>query len=845
LAPKALEECKSFKQRATGKIGTVVKSMETEAPGPAAKKKAGISMNMDSFTQVCSRIGYEGDPRKIFTHFDVGGGGSVNSKLLRGMDASGKDDKVVATVVKKHHETRQKRIQQSAVEKAVPPVKQLTEKQDGFLIAGREKRGKKLQLEARKKEFLLFVAKEIGSLARAWRLAFDPENRGEVDVNAFVSGLQRCGYLDVNAKKEDVEKAKELFELFADEETGAVTLQILDPRTTKALYQFRCRVAGRYGGVKEAFLEFDPGGDGTVTAEQFRHMCHEAKTTDNIRRLLEYLDPNDEEEISLDLIDEEAAAQAKEFAQSVQEAREKKMEIDKKKGRLHMKTPPPRVGVVVGPKARKKARERDSGQQGLEELKRRLIREHGTLVRAWQKELQPEDAEEVVTFEAFQGLFQAKGINGEAQAAWDAIERESDSSLTLLEFDPDVDADLHELRARMVERYGTMVNAFDELDEDESYELDQKGFLNLCYECQFRRNERRLFAYLSSEQGQRVRLDAIDGEAVEAVKLKREKDAEAKDPEADGTELATRSSRAGTTAPVAGAGDAARAFREQLQRKFGSMIRAWRMIDWMGKVALTKQEFLKALPAVGYAGNAANLWSSLGVQEGGLVSLRHLDPQVFMLLVGLRNGCEQRGGLEKVFSQSDHFARVEFFALCRKVRMPKPTWARLFEQLDAKGAGSVSWEDVRFLEEQWTWVDEDEDPLDEPTPIRNPSGTRTLPPELPGSPQRVAGSGHLCLSSKPRIITGMKKSNSLPAITPGIRDNWNDRHHIPDTRYNKDTQLLHLMSCVLTKDRDRIKRKVAAKMVEVPTMQWLEENMPRGLEDEEDDEGDEEDSDFG
>merc|ERR1712226_230639 len=131
----------------------------------------------------------------------------------------------------------------------------------------------------------------------------------------------------------------------------------------------------------------------------------------------------------------------------------------------------------------------------------------------------------------------------------------------------------------------------------------------------------------------------------------------------------------------------------------------------------------------------------------------------------------------------------------------------------------MGWDDVRFLEEQWKW---DGNKVE---PIRGGlAGSRSMGSFRPSPVPRVEGVGPFGTSMWPRKVT-LTKSTSLPMLDPEIRATWNDRHHILDTRDNKDSQLLHLISYVQTQDADRIKRMVKRKLVEVPTHQWLEENM--------------------
>merc|ERR1719440_2607287 len=81
----------------------------------------------------------------------------------------------------------------------------------------------------------------------------------------------------------------------------------------------------------------------------------------------------------------------------------------------------------------------------------------------------------------------------------------------------------------MVERFGSVQQAIDATDTDGSYEVNYAQFLNLCFECQYRRNERRLFEYYGGKygkEGSTIELERIDSDAVEKVKAKREKDEE-------------------------------------------------------------------------------------------------------------------------------------------------------------------------------------------------------------------------------------------------------------------------------------------------------------------------------
>lgn len=255
------------------------------------------------------------------------------------------------------------------------------------------------------------------------------------------------------------------------------------------------------------------------------------------------------------------------------------------------------------------------------------------------------------------------------------------------------------------------------------------------------------------------------------------------------------------------------------------MVRAWKALDPESRVALSRQEFVKSVPATGYAGNPANVWTAL-VGEGKTASLRELDPELTKQLVAFRNAIVGRGqSLEKAFEGDCQpmkcFTLDDFKKLCRKAHCPKP-WGSLFQALTQ--GDTVSWADVRFLEEQWSWKEDEQGPKRQPP--------KAQPAEL--LVRRTAGEGALCTFMRPRKVV-LPKSNSLPALFMPLRANWNDRHQVLDHLGNRSEQLLHELCHVQCQAQERVKRRVAQKMQEVSTVQWFAETY-RTADDDYDDE---------
>lgn len=258
-------------------------------------------------------------------------------------------------------------------------------------------------------------------------------------------------------------------------------------------------------------------------------------------------------------------------------------------------------------------------------------------------------------------------------------------------------------------------------------------------------------------------------------------------------------------------------FREALMRRFGSSVRAWCVIDHERKGALTKSEFSKSVMATGYAGSPSLLWNELAGEES-LITLQELDPPLFKHIVVFRNRVvRSKGSLKSAFKEvkgGPPTLRMTFEAfarLCEKVVVPKP-WERLFEQLDAKSNGCLVYEDIKFIDDFWSWEE------DVPSPIRNEAGNRTSQ----ALDRKV--DGHILAGLRPRQVT-IQKSSSSPSLLPTIRNSWNNRHHVPTTLANSEMNLAHQLAHVETEAQERLQIRCLQKIKELPTTEWYQQLM--------------------
>uniref|UniRef100_A0A7S2L9M9 EF-hand domain-containing protein n=1 Tax=Zooxanthella nutricula TaxID=1333877 RepID=A0A7S2L9M9_9DINO len=842
IAPEVMQSCAQFKSLSSKHLGRIITGLEG-AVSEDVKKKEGAIVKADEFKSICKEIGYTGRPKALLRHFDPEGKGYITSKALKFFHEEKKEDKAMSALIRKGQEYKRDKWRERLAEVRVAPGEELRARQDVLLATGREKRAQQVELEKGRRHLLVVLARRFGSLAKAWKLALNPSDVDELDIARFLDGLKRAGVLGAVPQQEEVDRLTRLhaYLISGDEEASGLKLQHLDRRIGEQLEELKDRCAERYGTVWQAFDAFDPEATGKITRKDFGHLCHEVKMTDGVYRLMHFLDPESEHEIGLDDIDKEAAEDAREAHKERQEEARNKELRDERLKRTHMTTVPRSLGSSVGAEARRLERKAGESQRALRELKSRLTRKHGNLVKAWREVLDP-NSKGSISFNAFErGCLRAHpeadpglvwqafwlGEGGDdAKTSLGGKRSSAGHRLTLEMFEPAVLQDLADIRAKVVERYGSFLNAFVAVDPATVGTIDLDTFLAFCYECQFRRNDRRLFAYLSVD-GERLPLAELDREAAQALQLKRdirkqkektkkrsdtsddEKDSEGGDEAGEDDE---EDEEEGDAAPQGAQKDPAEAFRELCCRRFGNLVRAWRAIDPQGVAVVRKQEFIRSVSATGYAGGQSNLWAALVGDAAGF-SLKDFDPDGFEQLVRFRLAVSNNfSGLELAFQEHGHstkrYALDEFCKLCKTCGVPKP-WPALFEMLAAKDA--VGWTEVRFMED-WDYTAGAEQPVRQ-EPRERPPNPRILPP-------RAVGQGPLASSMRPRKVV-LSKANSLPALFTPLRAQWNDRHQILTHLGNKEEQALHQMVHVQTQEAERCKRRVARKMAEMSTAQWI------------------------
>eukprot|EP00439_Symbiodinium_sp_Y106_P081103 s1558_g20.t1 len=152
-------------------------------------------------------------------------------------------------------------------------------------------------------------------------------------------------------------------------------------------------------------------------------------------------------------------------------------------------------------------------------------------------------------------------------------------------------------------------------------------------------------------------------------------------------------------------------FKDVLVSKFGTLSRAWRVLDIDGSGKMDMREFcqdrMSALNRMGYVGNIRTLWHLLDSTNAGSISLEELDPRAAAALEKFRVvSLQHHDSIEHMWKNIFDIERTNavnlklFIQGCQALGYEDEMEAEeLFHQLLPKSAGQhLALEDLQFLQ---------------------------------------------------------------------------------------------------------------------------------------------------
>lgn len=354
---------------------------------------------------------------------------------------------------------------------------------------------------------------------------------------------------------------------------------------------------------------------------------------------------------------------------------------------------------------------------------------YGNVVRGW---FEISHHESSVTFEQFSAGVKANGWLGEPLVLWRDMGKTHTESVvvTLEDFWPEASAQLRNLRAWMINTYGTLNKAWVQMlrhGHDPSHraslgglesQMDKYRFITLLETLQFPGQAGAVYNIIDYEHVGYITLRDLEvitqdpvlgghidvlraGGLMQAMKLPIDKKEKAEASGAKKTAPATRAAGVKTTRwTVEG-------FRPVLEQKYGNLVRAWNTYGAMAKESMPFQKVADAMVADGFKGHAephGELYKALNCHKtGGQVWLEAFAPATYEALQGwLRFLIKQCGNLPAAWdsiSTGGKFKTMGKYQFCEAMEGMnfEGNAAAIFGWLDVNKSGQLTKECLKAM----------------------------------------------------------------------------------------------------------------------------------------------------
>jgi Ca2+-binding EF-hand superfamily protein len=248
LDPKTDAAVTELRDKLTEKYGNMLrawmKGMDTKGSG---------CVNEKAFVQICEKVGYSGDARKLFRVMQPAQGRTYLT--LRDFDTA-----AYQALSRADFRMLSEPEQQSDHNKSQLEMTFDERQQAGFYYqirrawdtAHREEFAKACQYNLKEfaidtsEEFEMLCKRKYGSMVGAWRQCLDSDHNGKLTFNEFCAALRRLGY---------VGDMRKLWKRYDKDQKGCILLKDLDPEADQILSSFLELLAKKYGDLDTAWID--------------------------------------------------------------------------------------------------------------------------------------------------------------------------------------------------------------------------------------------------------------------------------------------------------------------------------------------------------------------------------------------------------------------------------------------------------------------------------------------------------------------------------------------------------------------------------------------------------------
>lgn len=490
--------------------------------------------------------------------------------------------------------------------------------------------------------FRMYLKKRFGSLVNGWR-ALDTEKTGRLSFHEFCNACHALGYHG---------NIKMLWRELDYTKSGSVSLMEIDPEVGNYMGIFKSKLMLKYkGNMYEAWSQgIDTNGTGRVEEDELKMALKNLE-------LEEELDANK----LFKMMSSKSGNMGVSLSEFDPEAYHRWCS-----GLLDEDDSPARKKVAG------KANQFQLGLTTVDDLKEALRARFGSLFAVWREALDVEGNGRL-TFGEFNQALSRLGFHGNLRGLWKDLLRPDQDTISFKDLDPEIDAQVSDLRSQLSKVYFNMMLAWVQgLDTKSTGLVSEAQFIACCEKVGFIGDAKSLFKVIQPDASRSFMcLRDFDTKSYHALSrgdfrmmAQQESQTNTKHPlemtfherNAEGFfykirqayEVSRREEFAKvcqTSVPTDDFPDKAEDFPTCCQRKFGSVISAWRnCLDQEKSGRLAFNQFCQACRRLGYSGDLRALWNHYDTKKKGWIALKDLDPEAeemvgtFLMMLAGRYG---------------------------------------------------------------------------------------------------------------------------------------------------------------------------------------------------------------
>lgn len=489
--------------------------------------------------------------------------------------------------------------------------------------------------------------KSTGHTLVLWLRYFDKNCDLQISFQEFCYGIGKLKYTG---------NVTLLFEHMDSDASGTIELIEIDEEASKIWMKFRMWCVGQFENANDMLLKLGNGVAECLTQKAFIEGCQRLGwTAGNESLLFDSIDAD-----SNGVTDGLISASALKWFDYDKKKHNRKQKAKKKavKEQLHF------------------AKERREIDSSLQNFKAFLKQKYSTFLRAWRNALDLDGSMTIQKHELFQAV-KEMCWKGDARTLWKGLDKDNSGITSLQELDLQTAVKLARFKEFICFKFGSSAKAFQAFDTMNKRKLKVDEFTEACKSHGFQGMSKALFHGLDC-QGNKS-LMAEDLAFLDSWRCPAHLTCEVNE-------------------------EAAADLKALLKQKHRNYLKAWRVcLDRDNSNHVGWDEFDGACRQLNFDGDRPGAWRWLDSDLSGFITLAELDPESSDVLSFFKHWADEEfGSVRSAFNVLDSdnsgaMSMKEFRRACTSYGYQGNS-AQLFGSLDVDGTGSLSLDEVGFID---------------------------------------------------------------------------------------------------------------------------------------------------